>query len=254
MSFDSCSRRIASCVLFACTAMIAATGLAQNAPTGWNDVRVITVKPDRIAEFEDLLAELNGAMVEAGRPGMGVFQVVHGEQNTYHIQAQLGSLSEFDNPPAPPMAPAEGVALFSRLVSTVQSQRRSLVRIDPTNWLVPGEGQQADLSGLWVLRRETVLPGRNSDYLEWFRDDLIPALRDAGVPLLINNRIVYGDNGRTWVSARPVGNWAALDGPGLLRESMGAEAAERLIRRGDAMIEHTEAMIMRQRGDLMPGQ
>jgi hypothetical protein len=249
--FRACQRLWAGVTLFGALFFLSSVTLAQGLPTGWNDVRVITVKAGSVGEFEDLLGELNSALIEAGESALSVFQVVHGPQNVYHIQNTIESLSEFEDPGDPPMPPGQMAALFGRLVRTIETQERLLVRLTPELWILPGENAELDFSGLWVMRRYTAMPGRVADFVEWYRDDFVPAAREAGMQAMFINPIAFGGNSRTYVEASPVGDWSDLDGPNPLVESMGSQAAERLITRGGALIETVEVLILRQRQDLM---
>jgi hypothetical protein len=247
-----CQRFWAGVTLLGAFFVLSSISFAQGLPTGWNDVRVITVKAGSVGEFEDLLGELNAARIEAGDSALSVFQVVHGPQNVYHIQTTIESLSEFEASGDPPMPPGQMAALFGRLVRTIETQERLLVRLTPELWLLPEQNAQLDSSGLWVMRRYTAMPGRVADFVEWYRDDYVPAVREAGAQAMFINPIAFGGNTRTYVEASPlIGGWSALDGPNPLAQSMGAEAAQRLISRGGALIETVEVLILRQRQDLM---
>ena len=47
-------------------------------------------------------------------------------------------------------------------------------------------------------RLRTVAAGRNQDYREWLRDELIPALREAEAGDVRTGRHAMGSNPRTW--------------------------------------------------------
>ena len=54
------------------------------------------------------------------------------------------------------------------------------------------------------------LPGRRGDYLDWLRDEYVPALRSAGVNGVFHFGNAHG--GRRCYQLRLVDDWAAFDG------------------------------------------
>lgn len=78
-------------------------------PMTWNQVRIIRVKSDRIADFEARVKELRTAMMNRDEGGFMVWQVVFGDQNTYHIVSELQSFASLPELEAnPPMEQAVG--------------------------------------------------------------------------------------------------------------------------------------------------
>jgi hypothetical protein len=223
----------------------------QSQPMIWNEVRIVRVKGDRIGEFEGLLKELAGAMTEQDAPGFNVWQVAFGEQNTYHIAAQLESLGALaDMAENPPMEPQQWANWVNRIESTMDSHELSISQIHPDLSIMPELQAGAEPPELLILMSQTLLPGKRQEYTAWLRDEMLPALRESDLLGVVSNEVAFGAEGRTWVFAVPVATWATLDEPMPLYESMGPEAAEALMARGDSMVDRSETIVLRTRPDL----
>ena len=92
-------------------------------------------------------------------------------------------------------------------------------------------------------------PDRTQDYYEWQANQLLPALREAGVTGFFVNRVMLGDNNQTWMSFSNVESWDSMEN-NVLAESMGERQAAQMIERGAAMLVQNEDLIMRYRPDL----
>jgi len=62
---------------------------AQDEASGLLDVRTVTVKPNRAAEWESLQLDLNAAREAAGLPGRSFWQVLVGSLDTYYIVTEI---------------------------------------------------------------------------------------------------------------------------------------------------------------------
>jgi antibiotic biosynthesis monooxygenase (ABM) superfamily enzyme len=225
-----------------------APGEAREEQPQWNAVRIIRVKGERRAEFEALLKELAAAMTEANMPPYNVWQVELGELNTYHIAGALESFSEFEDMEMP-MDPAEMAVWVNRIESTIDSHHVRIAQIHPDLSMLP-DMQGGEPPPLLMLLSQTVLPGKSQEYQTWVRDEVLPALRQSDVLGMVSNQIVFGGDNRMWVFAVPLASWSELDQPSPLHRSMGEQAAEELLMRGDQMVERGEWIVLRLRPDL----
>jgi hypothetical protein len=219
--------------------------------TTWNEVRVVRVKGDRIGEFEGLLKELASVMSEQDAPGFNVWQVAFGEQNTYHIVSQLESLGALaDMAENPPMEPQQWANWVNRIESTMDSHELAIAQIHPDLSIMPQPQAGAEPPELLILMSQTLLPGKRQEYETWLRDEMLPALKESDIMGVVSNETAFGSEDRTWVFAVPVESWAALDEPMPLYRSMGPQAAEELMARGDSMVDRSETIVLRTRTDL----
>jgi hypothetical protein len=219
-------------------------------PVIWNQVRIIRVKGDRVADFEALLKELGSAMSSQGR-GFEVWQVVFGEQNTYHIVSQLESFASLPEMEAnPPMQEAQWNSWLERIQGTIDSQVMGVAEVHTDLSKLPQGSQAAANPELLILATQSLLPGKRQEFVALLRDELIPAFRESSVLGVVTNEMAFGSGSGDWVFAVPVQSWAELDKPMPLMTSMGQQAAEALMNRADSMTERSETIVLQTRPDL----
>jgi hypothetical protein len=231
---------------------VAVAGEQQPQQAMWSEVRIIHVKSDQIAEFEDLIKELSDALAKQGEAGFNIWQVAFGDQSTYHIVSQLPSFAAVpEMAQNPPMEPQAWASWLNRIQSTIDSQELSVAQVHQDLSIMPEQQSGAAAPELLVLMTQTLLPGKRQDYVTYLRNDLLPALRQSGILGVVTNEMTFGTEDRTWVFAAPVQNWSTFDKPMPLFTSMGQQAAQQLLNRGDAMVERSETIVLRARPDLM---
>lgn len=236
--------------LFACAAALLLTGFnpklaAQNNPPPLLSVRIVQVKPDKVAEWEGLQKELSAAMKKAGATRT-VWQVVRGDLNTYHIVEGLAKYADLDEPASPPMEAAAWASWQARVLQCVGNRQLLIARTNPDLSIPLKKGRKINLL---LLTWRKYAPGRGGDYQTALAKELFPALKKAGINGYFENQIVAGHRLRTWVSARYIDKWADLDGPGLLSRALG-ENSGKLASKLGSMIVDVERMILRIREDL----
>jgi len=212
----------------------------------WSQVRIIDVKRDQLAEWEELAKEIIAASAEAGLPPVAVFEEVRGTMNRFHVVQALTDLAQLDDP-AMPMSAEEMEEWASRIAKTEATHRVLIVQNYP-QYAVEGE-EDMESSGFLMLRVVSTAPGHAQDYESWIADTLVPALREANLPHSAS-RGFLGANVNTWYHALPVANWAEFDGPNPLMQALGEEAFMKLIEGVDAMVSHHKAILLRLRPDL----
>ena len=100
-------------------------------------------------------------------------------------------------------------------------------------------------------RIRTVPPDRANDYYGWQRDELFPALRDAGVRDVRTARIAFSGNSNTWLRLAFIDDFPIVNsGQNLLAESMGAQQAQDVLNRGRAMTSSKTDILYSFRTDL----
>jgi hypothetical protein len=219
-------------------------------PVTWNQVRIIRVKSDRVADFEARLKELGAAMSGQGR-GFNVWQVVLGQQNTYHIVSQLESfaaLPEFQT--NPPMEQAQWTSWLERISATIDSQLMGVAEVHTDLSMMPQSPQAAANAELLILATQRLLPGKRPEFVAFLRDRLIPAFRESSILGVVTNEMAFGSGSGDWIFAVPVQSWAELDKPMPLITSMGQQAAEALLSRADSMTDRSETIVLQTRPDL----
>jgi hypothetical protein len=231
ITIEAINNRVIRLVVFMAVLSASAVASAQV------NIRVVTVKADRVAQWESLQKEATEAVQANGEGFRHIFQRIQGPLDTYLIitpeaQANIPVTENW----------------FTAVDGTIVS--RSSVRLQnfPDAATLQGGGPAVPTEFMHA-RLRTIAAGRSDDYYEWLRDELIPALREADVGDVRTLRVVLGGNTREWVTYSFV---EALpgSGPNPLAESMGQQAMERMLARGDAMVTSYTEYFYRFRPDL----
>ena len=221
----------------------APVAMAQDEDPTYTWAFLTTVKSDRVAEFEELLRQRTEGLEAAGPGFRSVYQSIAGEQYTYLMVDYLPSLSDLDTP-RPERAPPPGWGTRNDAATTAQ---RVLVMERYSDLRIPAaEGSERGLVRVRIRRNA---PGRTQDYYEWQANELLPALREAGVTGVLINRVILGGSNQTWWSFSNMDSWASIE-ENVLTDSMGERQAAQMLARGAAMLVHTEDLIMNYRADL----
>ena len=223
------------------------SALAQDDEPGWVNVRVIEVKPDRVAEWEQLQQQRNEAIKKAGLTGREIWKVVRGDVDTYHIVTRVSKLGGNDEPPPDPLGVAGFQQWVSRINQCVGDRQVLTLRRRPALSIPAKEGRKPNLA---ILRLRTTGPGQGQAYAAHLRDDLIPALKKAKFDGLYVSQVFAGDSPRTWAVFALVDNWAAFDEPSPLIKTLGQEETLKLIQKGGKLIERSETLLLQYRADL----
>jgi hypothetical protein len=132
-------------------------------------------------------------------------------------------------------------------MDAVQSEQRVVIlRIYPDLNIPTAQGTTR---GLVRMRIRRTAPGRALDYHDWAANQLVPALRQAGVSGVLFGRVMLGGSPDTWVTTSDERNFAGM-ATDVLAESMGARQSAQMLGRGMAMLVHSEDFVMRLRPDL----
>ena len=192
--------------------------LAQDEGLVYVNVRVVTVKPDQLAQWESIMKERSDVVQEAGQAFFHIFARQRGPLDTYLI---ISPGTTIGGPPTGvPGSQSWVTALRNTLVSQSLSTLRTYPNTNDTGSVHPG-------ANFLHARLRTVAAGRNQDYEAWLTDELIPALREAEVGDVRVLRSVLGGSPRTWVTLSFVDGWPPTGDNSL---------DDRMLARGDAMV------------------
>lgn len=105
--------------------------------------------------------------------------------------------------------------------------------------------------GHWVMATlVTVQPGTGADYVEFQKNEVIPAQKKGGLPgRTAYSSGVFGETG-TFAFFTPVTSLAAFDGESPVRKALGAEGAAALGARGAKLTAARRVLLARTRPDL----
>jgi hypothetical protein len=214
--------------------------LAQDEGPGRISVRIVDVKPDSVAAFEAAIADVAEAQRAAGRPFFHVFQRVRGDQPGFSIIGPDGAYTEL-----PPLELEDG--LVDRLQHATNGSTLLSVAIFPE--LGIDAGSLAPTGEYLQVRLRTVAPSNRQAYFAWHRDELTPALRDAGIKDLRVGRITLGGNTNTFVRYAFADAIVGGGGPNS-PEVIGQQRWDRVLTREAALLVASEDLVYRFREDL----
>ena len=204
------------------------------------DLRIVTVKPNRIAEWVGLQQELNEAREEAGLSARDFWQVEIGDLDTFHIFTPIARLGEGEMP-----LPADEAAQWAaRVNDTLVSRRNMVLRIHPAS-IPPVEGKQYDFA---VVRTRVAAKDHFADLSSWYGEKWYPFQREAGSEAMLLTQIVYAGNSRTMYSVGLVEDWDAVNAP----PSLPPAESQQLRAEGGSYVELASQILLRRRHDLSP--
>ena len=202
-------------------------------------VRTHIVDRDQIAQYEGLMVE---RMEELRGSGLGfrhVFEQVRGNQETYLI------ITPYDGPTI-----AASSNWVNAINDVVTSSELVTQQAYPEAFTVE-LGEDVSVPGQFMYARvRTVAADANEDYYEWQRDELIPALREAGAGDVRTLRVVLGGNINTWIRYSYIDEIPVIGGADPLAESIGDRQFREVMDAGNAMTVSASDFIYRYRPDL----
>lgn len=220
--------------------------IAQDQP-GLLQVAEVKVKNGDVGEFVSLQRQYAEAARADGRTGRNVWQVVRGRTNTFHIVEGAGNYASYDEDLDPPLEGQAWGFWVSQIVDTIESRTVVNLRPYPDLAIAAPEGEAPALA---VLRIRTIQPGRNDDYEEWVRDDLLPALEAGGQTGVSYFRVHMGGNPNTWFGVTRHASWAELDPPGPLDGMSNRARSSLLDKAADMSMGVNENLVIQHRADM----
>ena len=213
---------------------------AQGQAPGLLDLRIVTVKPNRIAEWVELQQELNAAREEAGMAAREFWQVEIGDLDTFHIFTPIARLGEGELP-----LPADEAAQWAARVNDTLVSRRSMVlRIHPAS-IPPVEGKQYDFA---TVRTRVAGTGHFADLSNWYGEKWYPFHREAGSEAMLLTQIINGGNSRTMYSVDLAEDWDAVNAPPRFPPA----EARQILAEGGSYVVLASQILLRRRHDLSP--
>lgn len=183
--------------------------LAQDDDVGYINIRIQSIEPDSVAQWESLRSEFSEAAREAGWTFFHVYQRQRGPLATYLMVSPASPIGE------PAMA-IEGAPAalglsenwFNATLGLLESQTLVTLQTHPDFLTMTPESAPLHPSENYAhVRIRTAAAGRSADFEEWIRDDLVPGLREAGAGDVRSARVVLGGSPRTWVTFSFVPGW-----------------------------------------------
>jgi len=193
-----------------------------------SQVNVVRVKPDMIDAWIDFQVKRTiPALKKAGVLQRDAYQAVYGPFGEFRLVTPLAKFADRDNPGVIERAlGAAGAKDYNDAVrkliasqTTYVIQRIADASIDPT--------PEANFKVL-VLSTNHIAPGRNGDYLNVLKNDLLPVQKKGQVKRFTVSQVIFGGDPNEYRTATYVDDFAGLDaGPAAVRV-LGADGAAKL--------------------------
>jgi hypothetical protein len=214
---------------------------AQDAQPVGVQVRMMSVKPDSVAQFEAAIGDISAALQEQGRPFFHVYERLRGDGVPgYSVFTQDPYFGE--------VVPVDiGDALGDRIRHTLSDSTRLTIQTY-TNLGIAGESLAPPAPYLRTRVRITS-PANRADFIEW-QEEAVELLTEAGLSDLRVGRIVLGGNSDSWV------RWTyqeSISGPptGLdIEGTVGQNRIDAMVAEGNELLVAQEDYVLMFREDL----
>ena len=228
---------------------------AQSAPaTTPNVVTLTQVKPDMLNEWLDLQKnEVIPALKKAGVPSREVRAAVAGDNYEYLSITPAEKFAALDRPGALARAlgPEASARLIAKLRKCIESQRTYLTNTVSELSLLPDPKAPPLVS---VTTRVRTTPGREQDFENYVKTDLLPVYKKAKAEGKIAGYTVsrrgFGANLQDRTQTTYYNKFADMDAGNALNVMLGQEAANKIRAKRNGLATLVEQVVRRRVADL----
>lgn len=212
--------------------MIYAQGTAETQPRPRIAVTIISVKPDMVTDFENMVKnEVNPALIKGGAQWRNVWRTAtFGDAFEYAIVAPLDNFAQYDSPgPLEKGLGKEGFAAWlAKAGRMVNSVRVYALEERPDLSHTP---KMAGPPKLAVVSYFHVAPGRNMDYENYVKNDLLPVVKQSGIPGFLVYQTLLGGDPNEYITLGLHDNYAELEKGPPVRRVLGREKENEVYRK-----------------------
>lgn len=215
-------------------------------PSMWIVVTQISVKPEMMVEFQNFMKNTtNPALKKGGVKWREVWQSTNyaGDAFEFVIVAGFDKFADFDGPsPLEKALGSQGFAEWSaKAGSFVKSVHRNIIRTRPDLSVM----SKAAAPKLAVVQSVHVANGRNQDFENYTKNDLLPVMTKGGANYLVSQTI-FGGDGNEYVTLTMRDSFADIDKGPIPVQVLGPEGAQKLFEKLPAgTVTHIERSIVR---------
>jgi hypothetical protein len=242
------SRRSLGALVVASAFVLAPSSLvAQTPPPAQRlQIQIVNVKPEALNDWLALQEkETVPALKKIGVPSREAWTTsIFGEGFEFFFATPITKFADYDNPQGPMVRALgqEGARIYNdKMRRMIVGNRNLAITVFPESIMAP----PTYVPKFMVLNFNYTAPGRAGDYAAYLRNDFIPAIRKAKPVAYGVSRTLHGGDANEFVTARYIEKMADLDGPNLLQQAIGADAAGKLSAKTTGMIQRTERRIFR---------
>ena len=227
-----------------------------NAPAPeWSSITVVRVKPDMVAEWQDLQKNVvNPALKKAGVKERGVFETaVFGESYQYVVITPITSLAQYDEPMSP-LRKTIGEEAFRDYQAksrrcVMSSQTFAEVARNDLSYM----GKTASMTGppkLAVVTSLSILPGRAAAFENLVKTEVLPVMKKADVIGYFVSQSMFGGDAWGYTSVIFYDSFAEIGKGSPFVRVLGSAGASALFAKLGGVVSHQERMIARFNPDL----
>jgi hypothetical protein len=229
---------VCRCVLVAALAAAMVTfASAQNGNI--RSITFVSVKPDRIGDFQAELKELHALMKKDNSTRYSsVWQSLTGPRE-YAIVTYYNKWAELDAgaDPSTKEDAADLARLQTRMIDCASSWRRTIEEIQPDLSLPPSTEMPQMVRVLTTIVR----PEKFDEYLKLIKTDVLPAAQKGGLKTYIFAEAKYGAPNTQVSSVIAMDKWAELDEPFGIEKALGKEGYQALLQKIRPLVVQSEA-------------
>ena len=220
-------------------------------PPEWLNVQVVRVKPEMLTEWQDLQRnETIPGLKKGGLTWRAAWQTaVFGESYEYVLVSQIEKFAQFDGTsPLEKALGAEGLRAYG-------AKLRRLINSSHTYAIMgrPDLSYEKEMTGppkMALITSSHVVPGRNLQFESLIKNEVVPAMKKAGVGGFWMNQTVFGGDVHEYVSLVIFDNFADLDKGLPLVRALGQAGANALLQKISGLVAHQERSVSRYVADL----
>lgn len=220
------------------------------APQQWSSIAIVHVKPDMVSDYEDFVKkESIPAQKKGGIKWRATWQTAgFGEGFEYVIVTPIENFAQFDGQSAITKALGqEGMRAFTAKQRKFITSVHTYAAIERPDLSFQGEMAEPKLGVVTITH---VVPGHIQEYENIIRNDVVPAMKKAGVRGFFVSQTVFGGNANEFVAVTLYDSFADLDKGSPLVRALGQEGFNKLLQKGAGIIASQERVVARYNADL----
>ena len=218
----------------------------------WTSITIVHVKPDMVTDFEDFVKnEAIPMQKKSGLKWRSTFQTAFfGESYEYVIATPIESFGQYDGGQSPAMRVLgqEGARAYGAKQRKFVVSSHTYATLDRPD--LSFQGTMTGPPKLGVVNIVQVTPGRAQEFESLIKNDVMPALKKAGVPGYFVSQTVFGGNINEYVSVTLYDSMADIGKGSPLVRVWGQEGFNKFVQKTVGVIVHQERLVTRYNPDL----
>ena len=229
--------------------------MADAQPQQWSSISVVRVKPDMVAEWQDLQKNVvNPALKKAGVKERSIFETaVFGESYEYVVITPITSFAQYDEP----MSPLRKTLGEDAFRDYVAKSRRCVVSVHTYGELARLDlsymGKMMTMTGppkLAVVNSISVVPGRAAAFENLVKTDVLPVMKKADVIGYFVSQSMFGGDGWGYTSVVFYDSFAEIGKGSPFLRVLGPAGSAAYFAKFVGVVAHQERVIARFNADL----